>query len=258
MVSNHKRIVTAGGAAFCVRSRDSRLLDTTASVFERGSEASPIKLTIDLDDQPARQSFEQSVAESIYITTHAILASFSDHLFVEGVAAVRSDGARILILGTGYRGKTTLAVAGAISSVWKIVSEDTVVLAKNDDMILSFIMPMALRPGSIELIEDAAGKNVNLNYGRWVVDRDLFFGDDVRASFDIAVVLQETSRTDSAFEYNRCSKEGFVRASIEYGNVLQTDSADRLYSSLANAHCYFYRNGTVSQRLHQLHNPDVP
>jgi hypothetical protein len=171
-------------------------------------------------------------------------------IWILGASLMSPDGRKLLILGAPYGGKTTAVLTLVFRCSWKVLSEDVTLIDPGTNEIINFAAPLALKPGTIELVKEAASIVPGpVESDRWIPLREHSLGRNVKTPFDLALYLDLSGGQDK-LSCEKMPVNEYVRAMLQTSNLISMPgSVDKIYEYVRGDSCYRITAGSIQQRL---------
>lgn len=245
-------VFEAGSCRFTIAGKNEALLEQLRSLFVNCSGSSSSGPAIEIEIE-GLDSFDQ-IGEAIRQIVVAVVAQHPKNLYVEGAALLNSRGELVLLVGTTRAGKSTLSAALTLGCGWKVLSEDLVLFDLTNKYILPLKLPISLRPGAIELIEEAVGSRPDIR-GKSDIWMPMKFETTAMqlAHFDKVILLEAPNGKDIVL--SDLIPEKCLRLMLPASNAIHfTEGADQLMEMVRKARCFRLTGGSLKQRIEAMNS----
>ena len=131
-----------------------------------------------------------SAAEIRYVVNE-ILKLNSDCLWLRAAFLIAPNGKTVLLAAPPSVGKTSLSLALAFKSGWKIIADDVVLIEPVSKHVLSVRLPFSIKAGSADLLGATfATMAGDLLYEEWLSSKAIIEEVDCNANIDYAIILR--------------------------------------------------------------------
>jgi hypothetical protein len=238
-------VFRSGRCSFRLLSENPKLLELFSSIFTAVSSDNDChrdSLNIILEGRP--KTCLRKIANEV-------MRGHEGHIYLESTVLQDPQGRLLLLAGGTRMGKSTLAVALLTRPNWKLVSEDHAFLDNDVTRLLTLLLPIRLRRGSVPLISAAVTHGLpKLFLGGYFYDRARCVESEiVKARFDACILLRgEPGSSD--FRFSELDPFAFSRALLSLSNALHFDGGpDALFAAISNGRCWELAGGSLNERL---------
>lgn len=218
-----------------------------------------------LDDfLPSEQDLDREADDVIDLAIARLLnrlySRHSDCLWLDGATLCSPEGKTVILAGASYSGKTTLALGLALSSGWKLLSEDITLFDTAKGMVLSCPAPCRIRTAAVSRLQSLDKMPPGITDG-WFFDTRIFDCGAISAKFELAIVLDPyepgapntvPSKTLSA---TPVAPDAFVRALLPISNALRHPGGiEFLHNVLCGTACLLLTGGELLERIDLLNS----
>ncbi len=195
-------------------------------------------------------------SQSIRELVNHVLKRHRDCIWLDAACLVSPSGKKILFAGKSSSGKTTMAMALAMSYKWSLLAEDIVLLDPSNNEIICFPSPFSLKRGTMRVLRRAIGQAPEKIYQKeWTPSFQIASTNESHfAPFDVAIHLVLTGGVDE-MKVEKASAAEFVRKVLPISNLARKPDGIANFMSLVEpAQCYELNNGSLEERLQFAHD----
>ncbi len=238
--------VSLGRTSVRVRSKDIQLLNDLASFFFP-AKPSDIGELLDLETLDLPDDLSQRRGKAMELILNTATKGHLGLLYVDA-AALSSAAGKVMIAAESMSGTSTLATYAALSSQWKVLTDDLVFIDPLTNIIIPFCSPLSLRAGGKQLLKDSCVPTPEpLLNNRYYFDAALFTKEETPGPFDVVIVLHPSAQ----FRYERLTTAAALMEILKLSNALVGGSKaiDALHNAIGDADCYRIFGGSVRDRM---------
>lgn len=257
-----------GNCRFSVKAEDDALVATIEALFSgavvdnaEGNQTATEVVMEELMQAHRGQAIDQTPQEiecqTISNLLNHLYAQHASCLWISSACLCTPDGKLVLLAGPSYCGKTTIAVALALTRKWKIVSQDITLIDPVLKVVLPCQAPINIRDGARKMLIDighSPGKAFGVH--GWFFDQELYLRRSVSAKFAAAVMIvpfDQLTEDNSDISVEELSASAFIREILPWSNLLRYgDKISVLQEAIEGAHCVKWQGGQLSQRVELL------
>jgi hypothetical protein len=184
-----------------------------------------------------------------------VYATFNQHLWIDASSLIDERGRAWMIAGPSHAGKSTLTVAAALNARHKILSEDVTFVSTETNLLQCVPLPVSLRPGARERIEQATRKNFpSMLFDEWLFSAPMHAENGMASSLYTIVVLDQiTPDKLSPFSVSTIDTSESIRKLLRLSNALRLEQGmTDLSRLLDDCPKYAISGGTLEERLNWL------
>lgn len=252
---------TSSSAQYQVFDLDAGIVCDEDADWQRGDHNTKRDLHRNLDrdlDDPMVQQLRNARANRLRALTTDAYRHHAGHLYLDGCALITDRSELVLLAGASHAGKTTLTVAAVAKLGWKVLSEDLILIEPSLDAIVPLVNPLSVRPGALNLIQEATGMEPpNLYLDRWLAHDDMFYAGPAREpKFARAIIIQSGNSPgmrdleSPTLRHESVSSHQFLRNLLPLSNAVHLgNGVDSLSKCIGESPCSVVYGGTVKERL---------
>lgn len=257
------KLMQFGQCVFRVEAHNRELVTTMETMFPPAPPPGNQQVEVVVEDLLELSLAQDKTAQEIESLTITDLLSklYARHpncIWISSAAVCAPEGKVVLLLGPSFSGKTTLALAIAITKGWKIISQDITLIDPKSNLLWPCPAPISLRPGAQELLQEFCRlPEVANRPNKWFLEPTLYIAEPVVARFDAVLSLspfdQSGESTLSDLQVEPISSSEFIREILPWSNVLRHgDAIPVLQAVIQAARCVKLQGGNLSQRVELL------
>lgn len=241
-----------GTCFFDITSDNESTLDDIEKAFPLVQrDLAPLVRVIDIDktqsEFPSARN-EPHISKVLRALRHKVYQYLSEHIYVHGVLLADSHGRKLLIVGQSGAGKTTLSLALAELSNWKIIAEDVVFIDQYDKSLIDCRLPLSVRASSRPLLSEIGIKLQEDLFPGWVLNLDWFSVQRFTAPFDYVVIL-EPPKSD-ALRITELQPVSIITKILHHTNALYIEHGTNILNSTwTQASCRLLEGGLLRERF---------